>query len=267
MDRLRDLASRNRASVPSFSFSSPLLQRKTADDDATSTMSSFSTASEPIHSITSVPPHFDPQPTQSVRSSQVTAQPQAAQDQAKPASDTELSKSKKKTTVKKKKDKSAMRRAFMERRKAEKQLLEMAEAITSQNDIIADSGQVLNRRLNNVARDILDAEDCIKRKDKEINEITEKLKTMEAAYSEAKKHLDKAQRLALDAIDNGAGAQYMRDMEISYLQNLKVMVGDMEKENVGNWSKEKTNHFLKVCFFFFFILLFKLFHPLTTALG
>lgn len=243
MDRIRDLASRQRASLSSLSTSLP--HRKANEGKEKSTTSSKSVPSEPM------------QPS---LSSQTTAQAQPTQAQVTSASTTEACEEKKKKKKKKrnksgssKKNKAAKQRASMERREADQKLFDMAEAVVNQSDGISDAGgDGLSLRLREVARDVLEANKCIERKEQEIAEINKKLKIMEENFSEVKKCLDEAQLLTSQAIEAGCVEQLRHKMEAQLHKNFASMIEEAKTSDIATWTTEKTHAYLKVRFPDFF---------------
>ncbi|ROV87630.1 hypothetical protein VMCG_10623 [Cytospora schulzeri] len=246
MDRIRDLASRQRASLSSLVISRSY--RKTVNDDVKSTTSLESTASKPIDTTTTVSFAFDPQPIQPAQSSQVTvqAEPTGLEDQAKSTTNTEVCKAKKKKNGgKTKKNKAHRRRASMERLEADQKLFHMAEAVVKQNEIIPGTGCGLSLRMNKLARYILEANKYIEQKEREIAEINNRLKVMEVNFNEAKKQLEMAQLLASQVIESGCWEQCKRKTKTQLHDSINSIVEDVKTSDVGTWSKEKIHACLK----------------------
>ncbi|KUI65566.1 hypothetical protein VM1G_01235 [Cytospora mali] len=165
-----------------------------------------------------------------------------SQAQARPASDTKAYKSRAKSGTKK--NKAIMRRASVERREADQKLFDMVETTISQNEAISNHGLQLSLRLNEVARDIIETNRFIERKDEEIADITKKLKIMEDNFNEAVKLLDYAKQIATQAVHSGCLAQCKCNMEAQLIENIASMTHVVETEKVDTWSVEKTNGYL-----------------------
>lgn len=224
MDRIRDLASRQRASLVSLSSSHS--SRKANHKNTKSTTNFKSNSSESI------------QPSQS---SQATAKAQES-----PSSSTDTGEAKKKKNKKKINSKAAKRRASMERRESDQKLMDMAQAVIDQNEVLFERDHELSLRLTVAACDILEANKCIERKDQEIAEINKKLEDMKEKFVEAKKLVEKAQLLASQASDRGIAGQSNIDIVTRWHEAVSAMVNEMEVSDIAAWTKEKTHLFLKV---------------------
>lgn len=259
MDRIRDLASRKRASfparLPSFSITSrstpyALSQPKADDDDAKPTTSSASAASEPINTNIAALPDFGAQSTEPAETSQDIVQTEAGQAEvrarAKSSSDTEVSKPKPKKNKSRKK-RAALKGASMEPLEAQEKLFEMAEAAIKQNEIVASSGMAVSRRMNELARDVLEANQLIMCQDREIAEVNETIKVMEARLKGTQKLLNEARLLVSETI-NGDSAQARHAKMMDLVHKVTSVTRDVKMEHISTWSKDKTNKHLEVCF-------------------
>lgn len=248
MDRVHDLVSRQSSSPLSFSTSRS--QRKAVIDNMKSTTSSTGLASEPIKATTAMSSDLDSQSTQPTQSSQATAQAQPTQAQAESTGNTKAFKGGKKKSKSgtDKKIKAAEGAIPMERRETDQKLFDLANAVINQNEVISDTGHELSYRINELACDISKANKYIEAKDQEIAEINNKLKAMEVSFNEAAKSLKRAQLLASQATKNGELEKCKAELKAQMHQNIKSMTKAAKTSELGSWSKEQTNAYLKVCF-------------------
>lgn len=134
-------------------------------------------------------------------------------------------------------------------RETEQRLLAMADILTAHSDILTDSGLVLSRRLNELARDIFEANQIIECREREIAELTQQLGAMELRFNEVHVGLFKASVLVGEIIDGGI-AQIHRNRTLATmeqaLQGIRVVMGD---EGVGEWEEGKVDGILAVCTF------------------
>jgi hypothetical protein len=182
--------------------------------------------------------------------SQATTQAQPTKDQAKSTGNTEACKGrkKKKKSGTDKKSKAADGGIPMERRETDQKLFDLADAVINQNEVISGTGRELSLRMNELARDILEANKYIESKDQEITEINNQLKAMEVSFNEAAKHLERAQLLARHAVKNGALENCKAELKAQMHENIKSMTKNAKTSDIGSWSREQTNIYLKVCF-------------------
>lgn len=128
----------------------------------------------------------------------------------------------------------------------EQRLLAMADIVAAHSDVVTASGSALSRRLNELARDILDANQIIQRREQEITGINSQLSAMELCFAHAHAGLSRAQDLVGDIIDGGV-AQIHRQRTLATmeqaLQGIRVVLGD---EKIDTWEKDKVDGILKV---------------------
>lgn len=127
----------------------------------------------------------------------------------------------------------------------EQRLLAMADMLAAQSDAVANSGSALSRCLNELARDVLEANQIVSRREKDIAEINDQLSTMGLSFAHAHAGLSRAQALVGDIIDGGL-AQIHRQRSLATmeqaLQGVRVVLGD---EKVDGWDREKVDGILE----------------------
>lgn len=126
-------------------------------------------------------------------------------------------------------------------------LLTMADILLTNSDILTDSAATLSRRLNDVARDIIDAGITIKGRETEIGALSDQLRAMELSFDVAHEKLQKAQLITANAIDSGALlTHHLREIEnlMQALHGVGVMMGG---QDIGAWDLEKIDAVLEVC--------------------
>lgn len=131
-------------------------------------------------------------------------------------------------------------------READQRLFDQIQTIIAQNDTIANSGLELHRRVNECARDYMEAKQIVERREHEIAAISAKIETMQATMDNASKHLRKAQAIAAEAIDSSVSEQF-RLREQDHLTNILIGITNaIAKGNCHTWPREKVNKCLEV---------------------
>lgn len=278
MDRLRDLAARSsrrvecRLRVPkSLSTTSLMLPKATeldeGSDDARSTVSSTS-ASAVLSPTTCLPGslspatpslHSDPTPTPflpppaGIRNT--PAQPRAHRGISTTAMQTS---STNKRTKRSDMERDTVGQAALKGydpphsslsvagREADQRLFDQVLTSIAQNDVIANSGHDLHRRVNDCARDYMEAKQIVERREHEIAAISTKIESMQATIDNASKHLRKAQEIAAEAIDSSVSEQF-RLREQDNLTNILIgMTNAIAKGDCHTWPADKVNKCLEV---------------------
>lgn len=132
-------------------------------------------------------------------------------------------------------------------READQRLFDQALTSIAQDDAIANSGHKLYRRVNNCARDYMEAKQIVERKDHEIAAISTKIESMQAIMDQASKHLHKAQAIAADAIDSSVSEQFRLREQDNLIDILLDMTTAISKGNCHSWPRDKVNKCLEVC--------------------
>lgn len=276
MDRLRDLATRTRRvdyrfRIPKSLSTSSLMAHKSTDlgegsDDAKSAHSSISASATlqpqgllPDHLGTAVsPPHSDPDSAPTIHPP--GTKPTTVQAQAQETASRRAGK-KKTSSVNMDKKQPKMNsnregRASLDgddlfvtgRKEADQQLFGQVLTTIAQDRVIADSGDVISKRVNECARDYLDAKQIVERREHEIAAISTKIEAMQATMDKASRHLHKAQAIAAEAIDSSVAEQF-RLKEQENLTNILIgMTNTIAKGNCHNWPRDKVNKYLEVGF-------------------
>lgn len=131
-------------------------------------------------------------------------------------------------------------------READQRLFDQVLTSIAQNDVIANSGLDLHRRINDCARDYMEAKQIVERREHEIAAISTKIESMQATIDDASKHLRKAQDIAAEAIDSSVSEQF-RLMEQDNLTNILIgMTNAIAKGDCHTWPRDKVNKCLEV---------------------
>lgn len=226
-------------------------------EDTRSTLSSTSDSAvlQPMTSL-----YSDPTSRPSLSSSDTkttSAQPRAQQGISTTGKQT--SSNKKNKTKLRKMDRNAETQAALKRsdpsvsvagRKADQELFDQVLTSIAQTDVIANSGHELYRRVNDCARDYMEAKQIVERREHEIAAISTKIESMQATIDDASKHLHKAQSIAAEAIDSSVSEQY-RLREHDNLTNILIGMTDaIAKGDCHIWTREKVNQCLEVSLLF-----------------
>ena len=133
-------------------------------------------------------------------------------------------------------------------RETYQKLLDQILTTIAQDDVIANSGLELYHRVNECARDYMEAKQIAERREHEIAAISTKIEAMQATMDNATKHLHKAQAIAAEAIDSSIAEQF-RLREQDNLTNILIgMTNAIAKDTCHSWPREKVNKHLEVCF-------------------
>ncbi|KAK7696822.1 hypothetical protein SLS64_014181 [Diaporthe eres] len=130
-------------------------------------------------------------------------------------------------------------------READQRLFDQVLTSISQNDVIANSGLELYRRVNDCARDYMEAKQIVERREHEIAAISSKIEAMQATAEEASKHLRKAQELAAEVIDNSVSEQFRLRERDNLINILIGMTNAIAKGDCHDWSREKVDKYLE----------------------
>lgn len=131
-------------------------------------------------------------------------------------------------------------------REYDQRLFDQALTSIAQNDAIANSGLELYRRVNDCARDYMEAKQIVERREHEIAAISTKIESMQATFEDASKHLHKAQAIAAEAIDNSVSEQFRFREQDNLTKILIGMTDAIAKGDCHNWPREKVNKCLEV---------------------
>lgn len=131
-------------------------------------------------------------------------------------------------------------------RQADQKLFDQVLTSIAQNDVIANSGLDLHRRVNDCARDYMEAKQIVERREHEIAAISTKIESMQATIDDASKHLRRAQDIAAEAIDSSVSEQF-RLMEQDNLTNILIgMTNAIAKGDCHTWPRDKVDKCLEV---------------------
>lgn len=131
---------------------------------------------------------------------------------------------------------------------ADQRLFDQALTSIAQDDAIANSGHELYRRVNDCARDYMEAKQIVERREHEIAAISAKIESMQATMDEASKHLHKAQAIAADAIDSSVSEQFRLREQDNLIDILLGMTTAISKGECHSWPRDKVNKCLEVRF-------------------
>lgn len=129
---------------------------------------------------------------------------------------------------------------------ADQRLFDAAQAVIAQDRVIADSGLEVSRRMNECARDTIEANQIIERKEHEIAAITTKIDGLTATFDHAYNHLLQAQEIAAEAIDSSVSEQFRHKEETNLINILIGITNEIAKKSSFDWPREKTNKCLEV---------------------
>ncbi|KAL2280950.1 hypothetical protein FJTKL_12094 [Diaporthe vaccinii] len=130
-------------------------------------------------------------------------------------------------------------------READQRLFSQVLTSISQNDVIANSGLELYRRVNDCARDYMEAKQIVERREHEIAALSSKIEAMQATADEASKHLRKAQELAAEVIDNSVSEQFRLRERDNLINILLGMTNAIAKGDCHDWPREKVDKYLE----------------------
>lgn len=250
MDRLRDFASRNKRP---FQFSLPnslsrrhltqnsLHSQTQASNDSQSVVNilpvvsrrDVSTQTDSINDVFNYPPLLSSQPgahddksTQNIMATMV---------------------GKTDASIKQAKKYAARKR----REKTEQELFDLAATMAAQSDTLSDSGRDLSNRLNEMARDVLEANKIVERKGTEISELNEQLRVMQLSFDKAHFQLQQAQDLADQVVDKKIYEHDATDKRGLMEGDIRAFRSWVTKEDVKAWPADRIEKFLCVCFLIF----------------
>lgn len=134
--------------------------------------------------------------------------------------------------------------------KKDEELLELAERMAAHGDALSSSGRDLSRCLNDMARDVLEANKSIEKKGTEINKLNEQLRVMELNFDKAHFQLQQAQTLTGQVIDSATVNRNVhgivnRGMEIE--RHVHKLANFVMKQDVEKWPADRVERFLNVC--------------------
>lgn len=115
----------------------------------------------------------------------------------------------------------------------------------AQDDVIANSGLNLYHRVNECARDYMEAKQIVERRENEIAAVSAKIEAMQAIMDEASKHLQKAKAIATEAIDSSVAEQFRLKEEQNLTNILIDMTNAIAKGNCHTWPRQKVNKHLE----------------------
>lgn len=133
-------------------------------------------------------------------------------------------------------------------READQRLFDQVLTSISQNEVIANSGLELYRRVNDCARDYIEAKQIVERREHEIAAISTKIEAMQATADEASEHLHKAQVLAAEVIDSSVAEQFRLKERDNLINILIGMTNAIAKGDCHDWPRDKVNKYLEVRF-------------------
>lgn len=135
-------------------------------------------------------------------------------------------------------------------READQRLFDQVLTSISQNEVIANSGLELYRRVNDCARDYIEAKQIVERREHEIAAISAKIEAMQATADEASEHLHKAQVLAAEVIDSSVAEQFRLKERDNLINILIGMTNAIAKGDCHDWPRDKVNKYLEVRFLY-----------------
>ncbi|KAL1861406.1 hypothetical protein Daus18300_008937 [Diaporthe australafricana] len=244
------------------------MQSNDGSDDTKSTMSSDSASAVLEPTTSSYPtknsrpanmpsPHRDPSTTLSFHSSDTTTnQVQSKGQEHTPTISTQTfstnKQNKKPEMTGKTRGKTRGKTAALKERshsiaghEADQRLFDAAQAVIAQDRVIADSGLEVSRRMNECARDTMEANQIIERKEHEIAAIATKIERLTATFDDAHHHLLKAQEIAAEAIDSSVSEQFRYKEETNLINTLIGMTNEIAKKSSFDWPREKINKCLE----------------------
>lgn len=273
MDRLRDFASRNKRRPFQFSLPNSLSRRHLAQEPSPSLRSPSQASNESSPSVVNLVPAASRSdastqtedltnnnnnangpsrygyPTSSPPSPPLPSSPQhgASQGHKSTQTNTAMVPAVDKTASKKKKEAARKRRE-----KTEQELFELAATMAAQGDALSDRGRDMSNRLNEMARDVLEANQLVERKGTEISALNEQLRLMQLKFNKAHFQLQQAQDLAGQVLANrnksipeqhdAPDAQGPVEGDICAIKNW------MAGQDVKAWPVDKVEGLLRVCF-------------------
>ncbi|KAG8156408.1 hypothetical protein KVR01_013749 [Diaporthe batatas] len=273
MDRLRDLATRTRRAdyhfrIPKSLSTTSLMAHKSADllegstdGDARSALSSASSSFRPqpllpddlgaaMSPYYPVPASSPAQPPPPSGAKPTTVQPRAQEAASSAAKNKTAA-----VNMGKKQPRMNANRGgeaclndddpFFTGHKADQQLFGQVLTTIAQDDVIENSGRELFKRVNECARDYMEAKQVVEQREHEIAAISTKIEAMQATMDKASKHLHKAQAIAAEAIDSSVAEQF-RIKELENLTNILIgMTNAIARGNCHNWPRDKVNKHLE----------------------
>lgn len=130
-------------------------------------------------------------------------------------------------------------------REDDQRLFDQVLTSIAQNDAIANSGLELYCRVNDCARDYMEAKQIVERREHEIAAISTKIESMQATIANASKHLHRAQAIAAEAIDSSVSEQFRLREQDNLIKILMGMTDAIAKGDCHNWPREKVNKYLE----------------------
>lgn len=272
MDRLRDFASRNKRRPFQFSLPNSLSRRHLAQEPSPPLRSQSQASNESSPSVVNLVPVASRSdastqtedltnnnnnangpsrcgyPTSSP-SPLLPSSPQhgAYQGHKSTQTNTAMVPAVDKTAAIKKKEAARKRRE-----KTEQELFELASTMAAQGDALSDRGRDMSNRLNEMARDVLEANQLVERKGTEISALNEQLRLMQLKFDKAHFQLQQAQELAGQVLanrkksipeqhDGPDDAQGPVEGDICAIKNW------MAEQDVQAWPVDKIKGLLRVC--------------------
>lgn len=250
MDRLRDFASRNKRP---FQFSLPIsLSRRNLAEGAYSSQSQESSDSQSIVQPIS----------RSNAATQTDMDDNAKFNTRPPATTPKLTWPARKSAEEKSETMAMGSNMRHGREREDQELLKLAEAVVAQGDALSDSGRDLSRRVNEMARDVLEANQIVERKGTEIAGLNEQLRVMRLNFNKAHAQLQKAQHLAGQVIDSATCNHHTTDNPTSSMEgDVRLMKEWVGHQDVKTWPSERVERCLMVCSHL--VVLSSFFVPLT----
>lgn len=252
MDRLRDFAARNRNKRP-FQFSLPSsLSRRHLAQDYTSLTSQTCLSNESQSNMNpgagaganaGVASRIDAS-TQTDFTCPDPPTPQPSPDHHKSTNT--------KTTAKKgksNKGKQAIEHeAIRKRQETERELFALAENMAAQNDKLSENGRQMSTRLNEMAREVFEANQVIEEKSHKISALEKQLSGMQLKFDKAHFELQQAQDLAARVLDQAMFDHYIKDTRVVFEGQIHGMKNWVTQQDVKAWSPERIEMFLHVSF-------------------
>lgn len=226
MDRLREFTSRNRRAFH-FPLPTSLSRRNVADDSPGSTQTQ-GPDSQPIATLAS----RSNASTQTDDGNDNTRQPDGTHEQ-RMANQSEF-------------DQKAKKEAMNKRRETEQELFTLAETLAAQGDTLSNSGHDLSKRVNDMARDVIEANQIIESKGTEISGLNEQLHLMQLKFDKAHFQLQQAQNLAKQVVDDANRDDFIKANYLIFEHNIRVMKDWVGQQDVKRWPLDKVERYLNV---------------------
>lgn len=157
--------------------------------------------------------------------------------------DGQITPTKKKAAKKGKKKATAPKR----RLKLDSQLLAMIDTLVADTDAVLSSGLVVSQRLNDTAREILEAKSVMSKIDEETTQISSQMEMMKLRFDSAHVQFNNARDLHRSILDSQHVEGREEEVLAEMLHQVQVIEQLIKEDGVENWSLDKVNNTLSVC--------------------